>query len=219
MPSDYKLVQMDKLVLQDKNGQVVLSIDFSHGELRHRVLYGGNRNSVLARAIGAHNRRNAPRVLDATAGLGRDSFILASLGCRVTMLERSPVLHALLDDALRRGREDIEILDAVSGMSLVRCDAKEYLLTAITAQNNFDVIYLDPMFPHEKRTALVKKEMRICRELVGDDTDADELLPIALKTPIKRVVVKRMRTAPYMAGIKPNQQILGKTNRFDLYLR
>ncbi|MGI6525040.1 MAG: class I SAM-dependent methyltransferase [Bdellovibrionota bacterium] len=211
------------LKVREENNKrdTTFKIDFCDGELRHRNIYGANRSSLLAKAIGARSREHAPYVLDATAGLGRDAFILAGLGCRVLMLERSPVIGVLLEDALRRGMLDADAQEAVSKMSLIKDDAEEYLkkLADTSMAALPDVLYLDPMFPHQKRSALVKKEMRICRDIVGGDPDADKLLVAGLKTKIKRIVVKRMRTAPFLAGLKPNQQLMGKTNRFDLYLK
>jgi 16S rRNA (guanine1516-N2)-methyltransferase len=81
-----------------------------------------------------------------------------------------------------------------------------------------DVVYLDPMFPHRKKSAAVKKEMRLFQQLLGPDQDADLLLAPALNLAKKRVVVKRPAGAPYLAEQKPDIELKGKANRFDVYL-
>ena len=96
-------------------------------------------------------------------------------------------------------------------------DALQYL-NALGPQDYPDVIYIDPMFPHSKKSALVKKEMRVLREVVGDDDDAAQLLLSALKCQVKRVVVKRSRYAPAVGDVIPNYQVLGKSSRYDIYL-
>jgi 16S rRNA (guanine1516-N2)-methyltransferase len=80
-----------------------------------------------------------------------------------------------------------------------------------------EVVYLDPMFPPKKKSALVKIEMRVLRQLVGDDEDAAVLFESAARVARKRVVVKRMRLAPELV---PNPTIVfeGKTTRYDVYL-
>ncbi|MGL9773657.1 MAG: class I SAM-dependent methyltransferase [Sodalis sp. (in: enterobacteria)] len=56
---------------------------------------------AVAKAVGIKGQ-GLPDVVDATAGLGRDAFVLACLGCRVQMFERHPVMAALLKNGLRR---------------------------------------------------------------------------------------------------------------------
>jgi 16S rRNA (guanine1516-N2)-methyltransferase len=92
----YHLVQTpDRLELHDtldpKMGAVY--VDFVEGKARHRRQFGGGKGQDIAKAIGLHKFKN-PRVIDATAGLGREAFVLASLGCHLTLLERSPIIHA-----------------------------------------------------------------------------------------------------------------------------
>jgi 16S rRNA (guanine1516-N2)-methyltransferase len=79
------------------------------------------------------------------------------------------------------------------------------------------VIHLDPMFPHRDKSALVKKEMRLFRPLVGDDDDAPALLAAALALASHRVVVKRARKAPPIAGVAPGYSLEGKSSRYDIY--
>jgi 16S rRNA (guanine1516-N2)-methyltransferase len=81
------------------------------------------------------------------------------------------------------------------------------------------VIYLDPMFPPRQKSALVKKEMRVLHDLVGADTDAEQLFDAARATSIRRIVVKRPRIAPALSRVPASHNFCGKSNRFDVYLR
>jgi 16S rRNA (guanine1516-N2)-methyltransferase len=170
--------------------------------------------SLLARAVGFKSRPLT--VCDATAGLGRDAFMLACMGCHVTAIERSPVIAALLQDGLNRAADDPRLAATVAErLRLVVDDACEFL-PRLAASERPDVICIDPMFPHTGKTALAKKEMQICRKIAGDDPDAAELLAVALPIARSRVVVKRSLRAPALA---PNPAITykGTTIRYDVY--
>ena len=193
-----------------------INVDFVTGAVAHRRKFGGGKGQSIAKAVGL-NKGATPVVLDATAGLGRDGFVLASLGCKVILHERHPVVAALLYDGLQRAYNDSEIgpwmqqnMSLIFGSShtlLAQCDSMP------------DVVYLDPMFPHREKSALVKKEMRVFQELVGGDTDADDLLEFAYPLAIKRVVVKRPDYAPFLNDKTPSMQIKTKKNRFDVYVK
>lgn len=193
-----------------------LFIDFSSPANTYRRLHGGGRGQPIAKAIGLKTYGLPLIVIDATAGLGQDAFVLACLGCNVTMLERSPVIAELLADALQRGLEDPQIQEYINNMHLIRGDSLEILRKLAPADP--DVVYLDPMFPEREKSALVKQDIRTLKDIVGDDLDADNLLTIARKVATRRVVVKRPRTAPYLSGIKPHSEQVGKANRFDIYM-
>lgn len=193
-----------------------LFIDFVSGKNRHRRLFGGGKSQPLARAIGLKGQYY-PDVLDVTAGLGRDGFVLATLGCAVSMLERSPVIAALLADAIERAGHDDETASITQKLQLHNIDSQEYL-QQLSKDKFPSVIYMDPMYPHREKSALVKKEMRIFRDLVGDDTDSRELLVMARRRVEKRVVVKRPKGAENLAGLKPHSQISSKNTRYDIYL-
>ncbi|MGH8528656.1 MAG: class I SAM-dependent methyltransferase [Nevskiales bacterium] len=176
-------------------------------EVRRRIAAG--RQQPFARAFGLH-RGGAPSVLDATAGLGRDSSVLGGLGCRVAALERQPVIHALLSDAAER-------LAVLSPIRLLPCqDALAYW--SDDTMERPDIIYLDPMYPLRGKAALAKKEAQVLRAMAGDDADADSLLAPALAQARQRVVVKRHPQAPWLANKKPAHSILGKRARYDVYL-
>lgn len=183
-------------------------VEFAAGKARHRQLYGGGRSQAIAKAVGLHQRAQLD-VIDATAGLGQDAFVLASLGARVRLLERHPWVHLLLSDGLARGRAwGVEALDQMQLLPLAQS-----LVTLPAAE----VVYLDPMFPEGPRKAAVKKPMALFQQLVGADEDADALLAPALDRARLRVVVKRPRLAPMLAGQAPNYALTGKSNRFDIY--
>ncbi len=187
-------------------------VDFVAGKAAHRRKFGGG--EAIWRAIGRKGDYH-PRVLDATAGLGRDSFVIASSGSEVQMLERHPVVAALLEDGLRRAQADPVTAAIAARMQLCHRDALSGLGSDITPRP--DVVYLDPMFPHRQKSAAVKKEMRIFQQLVGADPDADALLTQARRLALKRVVVKRPAGAPYLDQQTPSGSVTTKGLRFDLY--
>lgn len=191
-----------------------LRLDFVGGALGHRLRFGGGRSQALPRAAGL-SHGHTPRIVDATAGLGRDAFLLASLGAPVTLIERSAAVHALLQDALDRARAaGAAHAEIVARMTLCHGDAKA-LLPALDAE----VVLVDPMHPPRKGTALVKNEMRVLRQLVGDDADALALMQVALACATKRVVLKWPLRGEPMPGLrKPSHQILGKTTRYDVFM-
>jgi len=189
-------------------------VDFAGGTMAHRRKFGGGRGEAVAKAVGIKGSY-LPDVVDATAGLGRDAFVLASLGCKVRMLERNPVVAALLDDGLARGYRDAEIGPWLrERMTLLHASS----LTALSELSpKPEVVYLDPMYPHKQKSALVKKEMRVFQGLVGPDEDADGLLEPARRLATKRIVVKRPDYAPPMADIAAQAAVITKNHRFDIY--
>lgn len=190
-------------------------VDWVEGHAAHRRRFGGGRGQPLAKAVGL-KQAQTPSVVDATAGLGRDAFVLASLGCAVTLLERHPAIAALLADGLQRASADAEIGAYVrERMQLVHADAIAWLQQHPQVT---DVVYLDPMYPHRDKSALVKKEMRAFQVIVGSDTDGAELLQAALHGARRRVVVKRPKRAPPLAERAPAFSISSPNTRYDVYL-
>jgi 16S rRNA (guanine1516-N2)-methyltransferase len=194
-----------------------ISVDFVDGAVSHRRKFGGGRGQDIAKAIGLKHGFT-PHVLDATAGLGRDGFLLAGLGCKVTLMERMPIVAALLEDGLERAKLNAEVSDIAEQMNLLHGSSLENMAANMNIAEQPDVIYLDPMYPHREKSALVKKEMRVFQSLVGEDLDADELLAPALALAKYRVVVKRPSYAPPLDGKKPSTSINMKKNRFDVYV-
>ena len=218
---------VQKLALfQQESGPVF--IDFVGGKKAHRRHFGGGKGQPLVRAMGKLEDRK-PTILDATAGMGGDSFVLASQGHKVQMVERSIAVAALLEDGLERGKQSLiesglddedtqAVFDILQNMSLVQSDSADYLLNQ---QPEVDVIYMDPMYPEKKKNAATKKEMKALQNLVGPDRDSEKLLSAALQTARYRVVVKRPKNAPIIQlddpKIVPSANISSPNTRYDIY--
>ena len=220
-----------------KNAPGPVRCDFAGGAVKHRRLYGGGKGQGVAKAVGLNHKGFKPKILDLTAGLGRDSFVLASLGASLLMLERHPIVFALLEDGLARAREHVldtvlgetdqeNLADILSRVSLVGQDAAGYL-QALNGRSKPDaiwpdiiypdIIYIDPMFPTRDKSSKVKKEMQLFHQLVGTDDDSFELLSLALEKAKYRVVVKRPAHAPFLDEQKPGYSLKGKSTRYDIY--
>ena len=211
----YLQIQNGVLGLADASEKKVLpvEVDFASPASLYRKQHGGGRKEPIVKAIGLKGNEGW-HVVDATPGLGRDAFVLVSVGCKVTMIERSPIVAALLEDGIRRLA--LSFPELAAKMSLQHGNSAEVM--QYFSGENVNAIYLDPMFPHKKKSALVKKEMRLFQQLLGHDPDADALLPPALKLATHRVVVKRPNSADVLAGEKPSMAIESKKHRFDVYL-
>ena len=237
--SSYRVVFSSSMIYLLDSSSTKIYVDFVEGELAHRRKFGGGKGQMIAKAVGL-NKGFVPTVLDATAGLGADAFVLASLGCDVTMIERSPVARLLLADGLDRAKNFIELSETeeekeaedenkdskgelsavIKRMTLVTGDSLDLL--DLSALENLsiqrpDVVYLDPMFPERKKSAQVKKGMKAFHDVIGEDVDADKLLAMAVGLAEYRVVVKRPKIAPFLNDQKPMYQLLGKSSRFDIY--
>lgn len=191
-----------------------LVIDFVGGAVGHRFRTEQGKKQSLLKAVG-FAKGVIPNVVDATAGLGRDAFLMASMGAHVTLIERSPDIHARLQDAMARAAaEGGDYTDIIARMTLLHGNSIDLLPTLAP-----DVVLVDPMHPPRGNTALVKKEMRILRDIVGVDADQIELMQAALACAKKRVVLKwPIRAAP-MPGIRaPSHQIIGKNTRYDVFM-
>ena len=221
LPLTYEIDRNSRWVLAYQDRRLVLRdaqddkshpmcINFAAQDLRP---YGPNlsRRQPLARALGKHNKT----IIDATAGLGQDAFLMAAMGYQVIAIERSPVLAALLDDAIISSASDPRLSRALRGrLTMIAGDAR----TLIPLQPPVDVIYLDPMFPPKRsKSALPKRELVLLRKLVGEDPDAEQLFAVARQHARNRVVVKRPLYAPSL-GQEPNYSQTGKLVRYDVYL-
>ena len=190
------------LSLQDQSQPQMRPLRLDAGVMRRR--FSGR--DLLARSIG----RRCRSVVDATAGFGHDAFHLFHLGKRVIAIERSPVVAAMLADAIDRlvppARSNaLQLICSDARQRLTRCDPP-------------DVVYLDPMFPDRQgRSALSGKELQILRALVGDDEDAGDLLHLARSVALQRVVVKRPAWAGPL-GSAPDLEYRGRSVRYDAYL-
>ena len=192
-----------------------LSVDFLAGPSYYRFLNDRRIGQPLAKAVGV-KKGVRPQICDVTAGFGEDGFVLACLGCRVVLVERSPIIWALLDDGLRRAAAHPLIGPLVTErINLHLAEATRFLDT--TGQS-FDTIYLDPMYPATRKSALNKQKMRLLRAIVGDDPDSPALLAAAKKADPARIAVKRPLRAPQLSSAPASFSITGKSSRFDVYL-
>ncbi len=226
---DFQLVVGDNglgLTSADDDPINAVRVDFVTGAAAHRRKYGGGKGQDIAKAVGI-KAQQTPSVLDVTAGFGRDAFVLATLGCEVTLLERHPLVFCLLEDALQRARdhaakEDSELLEIIERMHYLNSDSATYLQQHRIEQQ---VIYIDPMFPERKKSAAVKKEMVLLQQLLehsvgqvdSQEENGDDLLLLALQQDVHRVVVKRPKLAGHLAGREPGLMFKGKSGRFDVY--
>ena len=192
----------------------MLKCSFIEGPILHRLKYGKGRGQNLAKAVGFKFNKNRT-IIDATAGLGYDAFILASLGANVTLIERSEKIYDLLKSAISEAQlYGGEISKIVNRMNLLFGDSKDILPNIAP-----EVILIDTMYKDRKKSALVKNDMRLVREVVGSDSDHVELINVALNNASKRVVIKQPRYAETLDNIKGcSHQILGKTIRYDVYV-
>ena len=192
----------------------MLKCSFIEGPILHRLKYGKGRGQNLAKAVGFKFNKNRT-IIDATAGLGYDAFILASLGANVTLIERSEKIYDLLKTAISEAQlYGGEISKIVNRMNLLFGDSKDILPNIAP-----EVVFIDTMYKERKKSALVKNDMRLVREVVGSDSDHVELINVALNNASKRVVIKQPRYAETLDNIKGcSHQILGKTIRYDVYV-
>ncbi|MGI9536597.1 MAG: class I SAM-dependent methyltransferase, partial [Desulfocapsaceae bacterium] len=192
-----------------------LSADFLSGAIYYRFMQDHRVNQPLAKAAGI-KRGYRPTLLDGTAGFGEDAFVLATLGCQVTMIERSKVIWALLADAISRCSENDRVRRIFDHrVTLKLADSIDYLNST---DISYDTVFLDPMYPSLAKSPLNKQKMRMLREVVGDDPDGSELLTAALKRAKKRVAVKRPARAGHLDDREPSFVIKAKSSRYDIYL-
>lgn len=186
-------------------------------EMLPRIKQGALQREMLVKAARVKGVE-APRAVDATAGLGEDSLLLAAAGFTVTLCEADPVIAALLEDALARASEHEVLGPIVERMRLVAGDSRITLERAGASTGaQPDVVYLDPMFPGRTKSAAVKKKFQLIHglERPTEPLDEESLLQAALAAHPRKVVIKRPVKGPYLAGVKPSHAIAGKAVRYD----
>lgn len=188
-----------------------LFVDFLSESMCYRRARSTRNNEAIAKAVGLKHGK-VLSVIDATAGLGRDGFILASLGATVTLLERSPIIGALLEDGLARIQSQLPFTPV-----LIKTDAIAFL-KACSVKEAPDVIYLDPMFPPRSKSAAVKKDIRMLQLILGTDEDEALLLDAALQCARSRVVVKRPHWATLPTNRQPDSCITTPNHYFAVYV-
>ncbi|PCJ39599.1 MAG: SAM-dependent methyltransferase [Moraxellaceae bacterium] len=208
-----------------KAGSPVM-VDFTSGSIGYRGRQNV-RQELLVKAVFGRSKQSAIKVLDMTGGLGRDSFILACAGCKVTTLERNPLVYLLLLDGLYRAGMDSELHAVTQRIRLHFFNSIDFDSALATKEEGRDqgeqqnaihnVVYMDPMFPERTKSALVKKEMRVFRDVVGEDMDVNQLFEQALKVASHKVVVKRPRKSAFVMDKKPTYSVEGRSSRFDVY--
>ncbi len=202
-----------RLIWAGEKGPSPLVVDFTQGKMGYRQRVRGRER--LLDAVRPRQSAGSWQVLDATGGLGRDAWMMAAEGMQVWLVERHPVLHAMLADGLARAAGDPAYQEIASRIRLIHGEAQTLLEDAA---QNWDVVYLDPMFPPREKSAAVKKDMQFLHALLGaGDPDSDALLAPARCRARHSVVVKRPRHAPFLGGLAPHHQIAGKRGRFDVY--
>lgn len=202
----------------DADGLALLDGDQAlRGDLTHMLprLKHGLSQELLVRAAKIRDHDGPLTAVDATAGLGEDSLLLAAAGFRVTLYERNPVIFELLRDAVLRAAQQPELAGIVSRMELVHADSIAGMAGRETAP---DVILLDPMFPERQKSALVKKKLQMIQKLELPCLDERALLLAAMECGPKKLIVKRPPKGPFLAGLKSDHSITGKAVRFDVFV-
>lgn len=199
------------LYLTDESGQV-LKGDFTR--LIPRLKPNNLPTELLAKAAKIKNASFPITAVDATAGLGEDSLILAAAGFNVTLFEKNEVIFSLLQDAIKRAEAVEELKEIVGRMKAINCDS-----IAMMKSLDFepDVILLDPMFPERQKSALVKKKLQMIQKLESPCVDECEMIFSAMGAKPRKLIVKRPPKGEYLAGIKPDYSLKGKAVRFDCF--
>lgn len=204
--------------LTDLSTKATIRVTFTEGSLAHRVKFANSYKQPLAKAIGVTNK-SKPTVLDITAGLARDAYVLYSLGCSVTMVEASAVLATMIQQAIDYSNQtDNENIINCESFKIVNSDSLTYMQNLNIEVP--DVIYMDPMYPERKKSALVKKDMQILHKLIGPPSDElnRNLLNQALQLARQRVVIKRPENASEIDGPPPTLKFSSKKTRYDVYV-
>jgi 16S rRNA (guanine1516-N2)-methyltransferase len=214
---------MDKLTINGKilewiNGQYWLhsdnpkenpiGIEIDRELSRHEDYFKKSslQKELLAKALGVKGPYR-PKVLDLTAGMLGDSLLMLSFGCEVWATERHPVIRTLIESAIKNAQHP-----KIQNFHFLASDAQ----TVLNSIPEVDVIYFDPMFEDANEKTSPKKEMRIFREMVGSDADAEAIFHLALAKKAKRLVVKRPRHSAFLVQ-SPSVEYIGKSTRYDVY--
>ena len=193
-----------------------LRLHFVHSFVSGPIAKRAKQSTQLLLKACNNKQRSLHSILDLTAGWGVDALILARHGQQVTLLEQHQLLHAIIAYSLAQ-LALTPAGDAIAQrLTLEHTNARDYLQNMGDAED-FDCIYLDPMFAAHKSGAKPAKEMQILQALTGNQ-DIESCFALALSKARKRVVVKRAAKAPPLAESKPDLVQRAKTIRFDIYL-
>lgn len=183
-----------------------------------RLRAGALQREMLVKAAkvkDAQGTKGGPLAVDATAGLGEDSLLLAAAGFRVVLFERNPVIAALLADALARAAAHPELAPLAARMQLEEGDSID-ALPHLREQPY--LVLLDPMFPAKRGDARAKKKLQLLQKLEQPCEDEQALLDAALAAQPRRIIVKRPLKGPFLANRKPSYSLKGTTIRYDVHV-
>ena len=209
-PGNYLTVLFDSRGVSLSGFGLSYQGDFEN--MLHRVTNGRLQHEMLAKAVKT-DQKNL-KAIDATAGMGEDSLLLAACGYQVTLYEQNPVIAILLKDALRRAKKNTVLKDIVSRMQLVEGDSIEHLNKRL---DPVDVIYLDPMFPGRQKSGLINKKLQLIQKLEPPCSEETALFDAAMAAQPSKIIVKRPLKSPYLDERVPSYSLKGKAIRYDCY--
>lgn len=195
------------------DGKLEIMADFR--EMLPRLKQSNLQREMLIKAARIKGQEMPQHIVDATAGFGDDSLILAAAGFRVRMYEYDEVIAALLEDAINRAKEIPELRETVARMELVWGDSVEGMKKL---DYKPDIVLLDPMFPARQKSALIKKKFQLIQQLESPCTTEEDLIEAAMAADPKRIVIKRPLKGPFLAGRKPSYSLEGKAIRYDCFV-
>ncbi len=207
--TQYILVQENDILMLKRNTNEKVFVDFLTGEFRQR-LKTISKSQPLFKALAIEK---GDKVLDATAGMGKDAVCFCYLGAKVTAVEQNETVFRLLEDGIRRAKLESSFEEVLSRLNIVCANSIEYMKNLAEKP---DSVYLDPMYPVSEKSAKPKKEMAFLRELLKPTENIEEMLDTALRSATKRVVIKRPLGSPVLG--KPHHSFESKMVRFDMYL-
>ncbi len=199
-----------------------------HNNLTHETLVKASKFKDKSTDSQDNKETRSLLAIDATAGMGEDSLLLAAAGFQVILFEQDPVIAALLQDTLERSAQIPELTPIVARMTLREGDSvqemqkmqkmqgmQEISKATGASENRPDLILLDPMFPERKKSGLIKKKFQLLQQLEKPCSNEEDLLEAAMAARPRRIVIKRPLKGPNLAGKAPSYSIKGKTIRYD----
>ena len=195
------------------DGELSIMVDFR--EMLPRLKQSNLQREMLVKAARIKGQPMPQTLIDATAGFGEDSLILAAAGFQVQLYEFDEVIAALLKDGMERAMEIPELKEAVGRMKLVCGDSTEGMRNLDFKP---DIVLLDPMFPARQKSALIKKKFQLIQRLESPCSTEEQLLDAAVAADPKRIVIKRPLKGPYLADRKPSYSLEGKAIRYDCFV-
>ena len=202
---NYQLqLHQDKLAVYQQLDKHYVFVDFNCKQLYYRSQSHLNAELIVKAVLGKN--KQPLKIMDCTAGFGKDAYILSLTGCKIIAYEANLLMYALLKDGLNRSNIDNIHLQNKNALEFIRhCSC--------------DVIYLDPMYPDNKKSAKNNKNMTFLQQFVGhQQQSALEMFNQALQSKAKKIVLKRPVKAEFITNAKPTSQIIGKAARFDIYV-